>query len=114
MRTFQASFATWMSRAVCCAAITACSAGPPSTSLAGSTACDGITCGSGQLCVQGHLLPDDGGIPAHCVDIAPSCPVFDCDYQTGPACSSCVFDLCETCTPGQDCAIVRGRTLTCV
>jgi hypothetical protein len=115
MRPFSASIATRVSRILAPTVISllaACS--NTGSSLAGPTACDGITCGAGQLCVEGHAFPDDGGIPAHCADVAADCPVFDCNYDSGPACSSCVFMLCESCLAGQDCAIVQGRTLTCV
>jgi hypothetical protein len=111
MASFSASIATRVSWIL---VISACSTTSNTAQLAGPTACDGITCGSGQLCVEGQAFPDDGGIPAHCTDVTVDCPIFDCDYNTGPACPSCVSTLCASCIPGQDCAIVQGRTVTCV
>ena len=71
-------------------------AGPPPTSLAGSIACGGSTCGSGQLCDD--EVGQDAGIAPICVDVPPACSVSDCTGYgstcTNCTCSDCLAKLC--------------------
>lgn len=112
MTDFRYLCATRMSRFAILAAISfaACTR---QTSLGGSTDCDDMTCGTGQLCVPARAAPDDGSIPSRCVEVPYTCQIYDCDSNGGPSCSGCILSLCG-CAPGTSCFIVvRGRTLTC-
>jgi hypothetical protein len=84
----------------------ACDASP-ATSLAGPTPCEGMTCGSGQIC---HAeVAQDAGINATCVDPPDGCVVADCVGT----CPDCLAKLCAY-YAGEPLGIeVEGRTLTC-
>jgi len=82
----------------------------PGTSLAGSTACDGTTCGSGQLCKDQFSGAPDGGVSTFCIDIPAGCTVFDCH---GSQCPPCVAEMCAGFPEVSDLIAIDGRTLTC-
>jgi hypothetical protein len=100
-------FATSMSRFLVLVAIGACSS-TPSTSLVGTTSCEGLTCGSGDLCVeQATGVPNDGGVS--CIAVAANCPVRDCADST---CPTCIAQMCAY-YPELNAPVVQGRTLSC-
>ena len=73
--------------------VAACDASPkpPPTSLAGPTACEGMTCDSGQIC---HAeVAQDAGITAFCVVPPDGCAVTDC-YGYGSNCTNCTCPDC--------------------
>jgi hypothetical protein len=102
--------------AIAVAVVAACDASPrpPATSLAGPTACEGMTCGSGQICQLEVAV--DAGIQAFCVDPPAGCEVTDC-YGYGSGCSNCTCPDClaRLCGyyPGVPTVEVEGRTITC-
>jgi len=83
------------------------------TPLSGTTSCEGVTCGSGQICRDDMALPDDGSIPTACVDVPTTCVVFDCGLQGQAACPQCVDQLCAQCSAGGNCGELMGRELRC-
>ncbi len=113
----QRPFATRVSRLLVFSAIAACGTTNPvqvdaGTSLAGTITCDDTSCGSGKLCRPSMNLPDDGGIPTMCLDVPTSCTVTNCSSADGPACASCVQELCG-CSGANCFVIVQGRTIHC-
>ena len=106
----RANFLTSVSWFGAIAMIASCEvANMPGTSLAGPTACEGSSCGSGQLCRVQFAGIDAGvgsGLDATCIDIPAGCTVFDC---SGSACPPCVASMCEVAAIS-----VTERTLSCL
>jgi hypothetical protein len=106
MLRFLRRFATSMS----CFIMISC--GSSGTSVNSPISCDQLTCHEGQLCRPAMAEPDDGGIPGACVDVPFGCEVFDCDTQSGPACSTCLQSMCGC--SGSQCYIdIQARELRC-
>jgi hypothetical protein len=107
--------ALWITLLVAChsSSGTAVDAHNPGISLSGTTSCEGVTCGSGQVCRDSLAFPDDGGIPTTCVDIPTTCAVFDCGLQGQPGCPACLLEQCTSCVPGSACGSLLGRELHC-
>ena len=94
----------------------ACDTSPKAaaTSLAGPTACEGMTCGSGQICQV--EVAQDAGTSAFCADPPAGCTVTDC-YGYGSNCTNCTCPDClaKLCSyyPGLPSIEVEGRTIIC-
>jgi hypothetical protein len=80
------------------------------TSLDGPVTCGDSMCGDGELCLEYEPHPDQS-VQYSCVEVAPSCDVFDCtsdSRQDGPHCPTCILDNC----PGI--AAIYDRELVCL
>jgi hypothetical protein len=79
------------------------------SALAGDISCSELTCHTDQLCRPDMNLPDDGGIPAMCLDVPQTCKVVDCMSET---CAPCLQELCGC--SGPSCFVyIHGREIRC-
>jgi hypothetical protein len=105
--------ATRMSCLLLILGIAACGGGTNGTSLSTPVPCDQMTCPAGDLCKPQQNAPDDGSIPARCIEVPAGCPVMDCGYSDGPNCPACLQDACGF-PPGSNYFIVvRDREINC-
>ena len=108
MTSFHIRNATRMSRLAVLAAIAACGTSHPSTSLAGDVLCDGVTCGSGELCLE-QPNGGDAALSVSCITVDTPCGVGNC---SGATCPTCIAELCPD-YPSLNDAMLVGRVLSC-
>jgi len=104
---------TFMSRIAIAFAIAGClpSPSPKPTPLDGTVDCSGMTCGSGQMCIEQNTAPNTQDYTYSCEDVPAGCKVYNCSDAPGgqgTGCSECLLTLCAGARH-----YVEGRTLTC-